>query len=147
MTKRLFLTGYEKETIKSFLQKLKAQDISTIIDVREIPLSRKNGFSKKPLSQLLKDNNIKYFHFPGLGSPLSLRKKLKETGDYLDFFDGYNRYVSRHGDLINRVVELVVNNGKSSALLCFERETDLCHRSIIATKVLGQNKKISAIHL
>jgi len=147
MMKKLFLTGYEKETIESFIKKLKAQNITTVIDVREIPLSRKNGFSKKALSLLLRQNNIKYFHFPGLGSPLSLRKRLKETGDYLDFFEGYNRYVSRHADLINKVVKLVISNGESSALLCFERESDLCHRSIIASKVLGQSRKISAIHL
>ena len=145
--KNLFLTGYEKETIEDFLKKLKANNITTVIDVREIPLSRKNGFSKNNLARLLKENGIKYFHFPNLGSPLLLRKRLKETGDYLSFFDGYNNYVSKHPALIEEVVKLVVNNGESSALLCFERESDLCHRSIIATKVLEQSKKISAIHL
>ncbi len=115
--------------------------------MREIPLSRKNGFSKNSLSQLLEESGIKYFHFPKLGSPMMLRRRLKETGNYLDFFSGYHSYVSEHPDLINKVVKLVVNNGESSALLCFEKETDLCHRAIIATKVLKESNEIVAIHL
>lgn len=147
--KKLFLTGYERETVESFIKKLRLKKITTVIDVREIPLSRKNGFSKNNLSQLLRKNDIKYYHFPKLGSPILLRNKLRETGDYLTFFERYYHHISnpKYNEIINTVIKLVVNNGESSALLCFEKETDLCHRSIIATKVLERNSGISAIHL
>ena len=60
----LFLTGYENETIEEFLKKLQSEGITTVIDVREIPLSRKYGFSKKQLIEQLDTLGIKYFHFP-----------------------------------------------------------------------------------
>ena len=80
--KKLFLTGYEKETIDKFLKKLEEANITTIIDIREKPLSRKNGFSKYTLEKLLKAKGISYFHFQDLGSPESLRTKLKEESNY-----------------------------------------------------------------
>ena len=77
--KKLFLTGYEKETIEEFLDKLKKENITTVIDIRETPLSRKNGFSKNLLSKLLEKKGINYFHFQDLGSPKELRDKLKKA--------------------------------------------------------------------
>ena len=42
--KKIYLTGYEAETIEEFLKKLKDNKVTTVIDIREKPLSRKNGF-------------------------------------------------------------------------------------------------------
>jgi len=145
--KNLILTGYEKETIPEFLDKLKKEKITTLIDVREIPFSRKNGFSKEALKKKLLRNKIEYYHFPDLGSPNKLRNKLRKTNDYLTFFKTYRKYIKGKKGSLLRLVKLVINNGKSSALLCFERHSDLCHRSIIASEILKINKNIRIIPL
>jgi uncharacterized protein (DUF488 family) len=143
----LFLTGYEKKTLSDFLSTLKQKNITTVIDVREIPLSRKNGFSKSILARELFKNKINYYHFPELGSPTALRNNLRETNDYLTFFKEYRKYIGRRKTPIIKVIKLVVNNGENSTLLCFERNTDLCHRSIIASEILKMNKKLRIIPL
>lgn len=140
--KTLFLTGYEKETPKDFLRKLKSKKITTVIDVREIPLSRKNGFSKQLLRKELAKHKIEYHHFPDLGSPTALRRKLRETNDYLGFFKNYRKYIKNKKNLIGEVIKIVISNGESSTLLCFEKHSDLCHRSIIASEILKMNKKV-----
>ena len=145
--KTLFLTGYEKETLKDFLNKLKREGITSVIDVREIPLSRKNSFSKKILEKELAKYRIKYYHFPELGSPTMLRNRLRETNDYLNFFRDYRKYISKKRNLIAKLVKLVVSNGENSTLLCFERHSDLCHRSIIASEILRMNKSVEVISL
>lgn len=138
----LFLTGYEKETLEDFLDKLKQEGITAVIDVREVPLSRKNSFSKETLKEELAKNKIKYYHFPELGSPTELRDRLRETSDYLNFFRGYREYVTKKRGSIVKLIKLVISNGESSALLCVERHSDLCHRSIIASEILKINQNI-----
>lgn len=145
--KNLILTGYEKETLPEFLNKLKKEKITTLIDVREIPFTRKNGFSKEALKKELLRNKIEYYHFPDLGSPAKLRNNLRKTNDYLNFFKTYRKYVSGRKESLFKLMKLVINNGKSSALLCFEKHSDLCHRSIIASEILKINKNIRIIPL
>ena len=56
--------GYEGWDIEEFVDRLKQFHISRLIDVREIPLSRKPGFSKTSLRERLeiigtaRDNEI-----------------------------------------------------------------------------------------
>jgi uncharacterized protein (DUF488 family) len=50
----LFTIGYEGRGIGDFVGYLKHFKISCLIDVREIPISRKPGFSKKPSAKNLK---------------------------------------------------------------------------------------------
>lgn len=42
----LFTPGYEGLTIKAFIARPQAARVKTVVDVRELPLSRKKGFSK-----------------------------------------------------------------------------------------------------
>lgn len=63
-TKSLFLytIGYEGRNLNEFVSRLKYSGISTLVDVREIPISRKKGFSKTTLSQFLREYDIDYLH-------------------------------------------------------------------------------------
>lgn len=144
--KTLFLTGYEGETLKDFLEKLEKNKVTSVIDVREVPLSRKNGFSKDSLERVLTSKKIKYDHIPELGSPSHMRKSLHETGDYLSFFEAYRKYIKTEKNKIADV-ERIVSKEKNPVLLCFEKITDLCHRTILASEILKDrpNLKITQI--
>jgi uncharacterized protein (DUF488 family) len=143
----LFLTGYENETIEEFLKKLKRNGITTVIDVREIPLSRKNGFSKKNLRKTLFNLGIKYYHFPRLGSPRKIREDLKSgRTDYLNFFKEFRNYVCHQNKLFDQTLQIILKN-KNTTLLCFEKESDLCHRSILASEILKIKPQIKIIPL
>ena len=142
----LFLTGYEGETIESFVEKLEEHGITSIVDIREIPLSRKNGFSKVALEGVLNSKGIKYYHYPRLGSPTKIRKQLHDSGDYLEFFKEYRNYVTGEKSSVKDIVEIISEN-KNPALLCFEKLTDLCHRSIVASEILKLNPKLKVTPL
>lgn len=137
----LFITGYEKETIEEFLKKLDRAHITTVIDVREIPLSRKNGFSKINLERALKDRGITYYHFETLGSPSKIRIELKKSGDYLTFFKAYRKYIKKKLTIIKNVLS-IINTKKHSALLCYEKDCELCHRSILASELIKMNPNL-----
>ena len=138
----LFLTGYEQESVEEFISKLLKHDITTVIDVREIPLSRKNGFSKNRLAPILNANGIKYYHLPRFGSPSVIRNDLKSgKDDYLEFFKKYRKYIQGERSAFKDLFEIINNNGKTT-LLCFEKDNDLCHRSILANEILKRNKDL-----
>jgi len=49
----VFTIGYEGLDIDAFMSLLAEHGIDTVVDVRELPLSRKPGFSKKALANIL----------------------------------------------------------------------------------------------
>lgn len=131
---RAFLTGYEKENVDEFIQKITLVGTTVVVDVREYPFSRKRGFSKNAFRSRLEDFGIKYIHVRELGSPKSMRHALNEGSiSYMEFFRKYRIYVKgRHLDL-RRLVDLA--DEETICIMCFERECDLCHRAIIADEI------------
>lgn len=144
--KKIFLTGYEKQTIREFINKLVKAKITTIIDVRKNPISRKVGFSKWSLVKILQERGIKYFHCGDLGTPDEIRSMLRDDGDYLSFFREYRDYLSNKPNLIKNTLDIIYANGHS-ALMCYEKDCELCHRSILASELMKKDSKIQAIPL
>ena len=42
-----YTIGYQSKSIDDFISRLRNHDISTLIDVREVPISRKKGLQKQ----------------------------------------------------------------------------------------------------
>ncbi len=57
--RKLFTVGYEGIQIQDLVETLLILGITVVADVRELPLSRKKGFSKNKLSEELSNNGIK----------------------------------------------------------------------------------------
>lgn len=133
MAKELFTIGYEGINIDSFIEHLRNNDIDCLIDVREIPLSRKKGFSKTSLSTRLDQENIHYVHLKELGSPKPVRNKLKEDGNYNNFFKAMKSYLADKKDVIEKAYQHVLS--KTCCLMCFEHLASQCHRNVVAAKI------------
>jgi len=133
MAKVLFTIGYEGFEIGEFVAHLKNNDIDCLLDVREIPLSRKRGFSKRALAQRLKQADIHYVHLRDLGSPKSIREDLKLTENYSNFFDKIEKHLVEKKESIETAYKYVVNY--TCCLMCFERLAARCHRKMVAAKI------------
>jgi hypothetical protein len=68
---RVYTFGYEGLDIATFIATLRANGVQTIVDVRELPLSRKKGFSKSAFSAALSEAGVAYLHMPRTGLPQS----------------------------------------------------------------------------
>jgi uncharacterized protein (DUF488 family) len=77
----LFTLGYEGLNVDTYIAALKLHDIHTLVDVRELPLSRKKGFSKNVLAARLDAEGIGYLHLRSLGAPRPIRHALRADGD------------------------------------------------------------------
>ncbi|MEN6306347.1 MAG: DUF488 domain-containing protein [Anaerohalosphaeraceae bacterium] len=131
--KPLFTIGYEGKTIDNFIAQLKQHSINCLLDVREIPLSRKKGFSKTALGQFLVNNNIQYIHFPKLGSPKQIRNKYKSDHNFESFSKEMITYFETQTEIFHIVSRYIHNN--TCCLMCFEQNAKQCHRSIVAKKI------------
>lgn len=129
----VFTAGYEGKEIEEFLDYLNGHDIQRVIDVREVPLSRKKGFSKTVLRQRLAENDIDYVHIKALGSPSHLRKKVYQDKDFNYFFEKYEEYLQTCRKELEELHKTI--NEKLSCLLCFEKEPTNCHRSAVADSI------------
>ena len=130
----VFTIGYEERTIDEFLGRLKKHNIHTLIDVREVPFSRKRDFSKRKISEHLQSSGIKYVHIGKLGSPKPLREKLHKDKDYDSFFDGYRKHLETlNGDMAALYDEIV--SREVSCFMCMERDPLKCHRMVVAKKI------------
>src|SRR3954471_22699032 len=65
----LFTIGYEGRALDELLAILRANKIDRLIDVRDLPLSRRRGFSKTPLGNAARDAGIEYVHLREAGNP------------------------------------------------------------------------------
>ncbi len=133
----VFTIGYEGTDIARFLATLKAVGIECLADVRAVPHSRKKGFSKKSLSELLEANGIEYRHFLPLGDPKPGRDAAR-AGDYETFRAVYTDHLAQDDSQasLEDLIEVVKN--KKTCLLCFERDPKTCHRSIIAQSIVAR---------
>ena len=126
-----YTIGYEGRTVESFIGRLIMNGVTQLVDVREKPISRKKGFSKKQLEQHLNNADIKYMHMPRLGSPSDIRHEYKEGGSELSFFLKYAEHVERNEmDQVKLLEEFV--SAEPTAIMCFEKLYCHCHRKVLA---------------
>src|SRR4051794_6753179 len=99
--RELFTVGYEGSDIADLLLSLRVARVGTVIDVRELPLSRKPGFSKGRLSEALENCGIRYVHLRGLGDPKPGRVAAgdKRFGDFRRIFHAHMQTAPARADL------------------------------------------------
>jgi uncharacterized protein (DUF488 family) len=82
--KKLFTIGYERAAISDLIATLREVGVGALIDVRDLPVSRKRGFSKRALGQRLEEVGIRYIHLRDLGGPKPGREAARR-GDFEQF--------------------------------------------------------------
>ena len=129
--KRIATIGYEGVSLDDFITSLIEAGIRQVIDVREMPLSRKRGFSKTALAANLEANDIAYLHLRGLGDPKEGRLAAR-AGDYAAFQKIFRKHMM--SAVARRDLEWAISAAKAvpSVLMCYEREPAGCHRAIVA---------------
>ena len=127
----LFTIGYERASQGDLLATLKARGVGVLLDVRDLPLSRRAGFSKRPLSAGLEEVGIGYVHLKGLGTPKEGRVAAHQ-GDMERFWsivEEKMRTPEAEHDL-SRAAALAQE--RPACLLCFEASPHVCHRRRVA---------------
>ena len=132
--KKLMTIGYEGAKLEDFVATLQKADVTVLIDIREIPASRKPGFSKRSLSKSLENAGLKYVHLRELGDP-KLGREAARRGDFATFEHIFRTHLQSEN--AQRALEEAINISfdTTACLLCFERNYQHCHRAIVAEEI------------
>lgn len=131
---RLYTIGYEGATQDEFIATLQGSGVERVIDVRAVPLSRKPGFSKNVLAAALKEAGIDYIHLKALGTPPEGREAARK-GDHATMERVYAVQLETPEAIVQSAEMLALAGEKPSALLCFERDPAMCHRTLLIEAV------------
>lgn len=141
----LYTLGYEGRSLREFLDRLAQAGVSRLVDVRELPLSRRPGFSKTKLSEALRELGIEYVHVRPLGNPKANRERYR-AGDVEGGAEIYRRHL--HNGSYSALVELAGGLGDEPAcLMCFERDHQHCHRAVIVESLGDLRPDVTVEHL
>jgi uncharacterized protein (DUF488 family) len=122
--------GYERFKFNGdFASKLLSFGVERLIDVRELPISRRRGYAKTALGEAMRAVNIEYVHMRALGNPKAYRD-LYKSGQVAEGRARYERFVLE--ERRDALVELVgLLRERPSALMCVEHDPATCHRTVI----------------
>lgn len=123
--------GYEKTELDDFIATLQAASVECVIDVRELPLSRKRGFSKTALGQALEGAGIRYVHLKALGDPKPGRDAAR-AGRFDEFSAIYRKHLATPEAQEALVLAGEFLETAKCCLLCYERDPEHCHRKVVA---------------
>jgi uncharacterized protein (DUF488 family) len=125
--------GYEGLKRADFFGMLERCGVTMLVDVRELPISRKRGFSKSALKADIENLGLQYEHIGELGCPRETRHAYRDDGDWERYTRRFKQYLETQFEALNRLKGWVERN--VCCLMCFEEDYNFCHRSFVADKV------------
>ena len=127
----LFTIGYEKAWLGDVVATLAAAGVATLIDVRDRPISRRPGFSKRQLAAAVEEAGMRYLHLQALGTPPEGREanRRRQWPRFWEIVEA--RLISAEAELALAEAGHVAQ-GSPSCLLCYEADWQCCHRRRVA---------------
>jgi uncharacterized protein (DUF488 family) len=146
MTARtLYTIGYEKALLRDVLATLTASGVATLLDVRDRPLSRRPGFSKRQLAAAVEDAGMRYIHLLALGTPpegrLANRRRKWDR-----FWAIVEEKLARPDAELELHEAAEIAAAGPSCLLCYEADWRICHRRRIV-EILTKRHGFDVRHL
>ncbi len=136
--RRLCSIGYEKAGLADFLATLKAAGVATVIDLRDLPLSRRAGFSKRQLQASLEAEGMRYVHLRALGTPPEGREA-NRSRDWERFWRIVDeKMATGEAELaLQQAAEIAA--ASPSCLLCYEADWRICHRRRVEETLVARH--------
>ena len=131
----LMTIGYEALTLSEFFGILDRCRVSMLVDIRELPISRKPGFAKAALGAAALKRGLKYEHLVELGCPRGVRHEYRADGDWGRYTKRFKAYLETQTDALGKLAAWM--RDERCCLLCYEEDFNFCHRSFVAEKVAG----------
>jgi len=128
--------GYEGLDVEGFFSILDHNKVQTIVDIRELPLSRKSGFSKTALSKQAESYGFRYIHLRDLGAPRNIRHEYRDDENWDRFSKRYLEHLKLQSSEIELLAEMV--RKENCCLICFEADHSHCHRNYVADAIQAQ---------
>ena len=145
MTK-VFTIGHSTRPIEEFLELLKVNGVTQLVDIRTIPRSRHSPqYEQLYLEKYLPEHEVKYVYMKELGG---LRPKAKDSsslGWHNLSFRNYADYMQTltFSNAIKKLIALA--DKQPTAIMCAEAVPWRCHRSLVGDALLVRGVDVEDI--
>lgn len=139
----IYTIGHSTRPIDEFIEMLKHNGITQLVDIRTIPRSRHNPqYEQTALETSLPKAGIEYIYMKELGG---LRPKVKNSvnmGWHNESFRNYADYMQtpEFARGIDTLITLAMP--KPTAIMCAEAVPWRCHRSLVADALLARGIEV-----
>ena len=140
----IWTIGYERATVAGVIAALKDAGVEVLADVRALPLSRRPGFSKTSLAAALTEEGIAYRHFRPLGTPADGRAAAR-AGRHAELARIYASQLELPEAMAAGAQLADLVREKRVALLCYERDAHVCHRTLLREAMLSDFAAIDLV--
>lgn len=138
--------GYAGASQQAVVRTLLHYDVETLLDIRETPLSRKPGMSRKSLAVDVPAHGIRYDHIRALGTPRDIRHRRKVDKDFEAFRTAFVDYLLTQDDAMRDLVDRALR--ERCCLMCYEADPADCHRWFVAERAVElSGGALSIVHL
>lgn len=145
MPRTIMTIGYEGASIDRFFEELHTGGVQCLVDVRQMPLSRKPGFSKKALAAHAERHGLRYMHMVDLGCPKEIRRDYQVDGNWTRYTERFLKYLETQDTALEELLSYARRS--RCALLCFEADPNTCHRKYVAEALADRMPDTSVRHL
>ncbi|MEJ0060325.1 MAG: DUF488 domain-containing protein [Terricaulis sp.] len=140
----IWTIGYEHVGVPDFVAELKKARVKLLLDVRELPNSRRAGFSKNILAASLDAAGIGYKHMKPLGTPKAGRDAAKK-GDVATMHKIIEAKLDTPESQLALREAADLARESRVCLMCLEHDWHVCHRANVARRLEAFG--IKATHL
>lgn len=137
MSGTVYSIGYERLSLPALIAALHAAGVRHVADVRQLPLSRRAGFSKRMLGASLEAGGIGYTHFRALGTPKEGR--IANRAGRMDAFWAIVDGALADPKAVAAQAELEsLAAAQPTAVLCFCADESHCHRARVLDALVAR---------
>ncbi len=133
----LFSIGYEKARLSDLIGTLADAGVAVLLDVRDRPISRRPGFSKRQLAAAVEAAGMVYVHLAARGTPPEGRLANRRR-DWPRFWTIVDDKLARPEAALDLRRAAEIAAAAPSCLLCYEADWRRCHRSRIVDSLVGR---------
>ena len=141
----LYTIGYEKELLRNVVATLTTARVETLIDVRDRPISRRPGFSKRQLAAAVEEAGMRYVHLQALGTPPEGRLANRRR-DWPRFWEIVEHRLATAESELALEAAAAAAVAQPVCLLGYEADWRCCHRRRVA-EILVERHGFAAHHL
>ncbi len=145
MSQTVYTIGFAQKSLKDFIQLLKDNEVTRVVDIRLNNTSQLSGFAKKnDLAYILELVTIDYTHELTLAPTQKLVSNYrKKKIPWEEFKEAYTQLLEERN--IKETFDF--NRDETICFLCSEHEPYHCHRTIAAEYLKEHQQDLNIVHL
>jgi uncharacterized protein (DUF488 family) len=142
----IYTIGHSTHPITEFIELLRSQKITQLVDIRTIPKSRHNPqFGQEEIEKSLKEAGIKYVYLKELGGLRPAKHETVNDGWHNLSFRNYADYMQTD-EFAAGIEELMkLSEKRVTAIMCAEAVPWRCHRSLVSDALLVRDIPVCEI--